>query len=275
MPVTDRVCPTHCYEAGPQFVVPPRGMAPGCTTWSGGLDGWRVAVQGLGSVGADGGCCAVGVEGELPAPPVDGDEVVEPAEEGEVGQGVPAAVFAVLDVVDFAAGRGQVAAREPAVPVAFADGAAQVHRNGIDSGGDVQRQTDGGSGDPGGAAAQPGSPAGRSGQQRDGPGEHVPVRCLRRGLQFLTPLGAVGVVVLGEQAVVGHRVVQVLPAVPVVRAGQRPCQLPVDHAGDDGLDDRVAGRAGPGGAAGAAGPAACELVQGDVEFEADGLPGPL
>jgi len=79
----------------------------------------------------------------LPAPPVDRDQMVEPAEQGEVGQGVPAAAFAVLDVVDFAAGGGQVAAREPAVLVAFADRASQVHRDGVEGGGDIQRQADG------------------------------------------------------------------------------------------------------------------------------------
>ena len=43
-------------------------------------DGWGVAVERFGAVGADGGCCAVGVEGELPAPPVDRYEVVEAAQ---------------------------------------------------------------------------------------------------------------------------------------------------------------------------------------------------
>src|SRR5215510_11246173 len=139
----------------------------------GGLDWRRVAVQGLAAVGADRCCGAVGVEGELPAPAMYRNEVVEAAEQGEVGQGVPAAVFAVLDVVDFAAGGGQVAAGEPAVPVAFADRAAQVDGDGVDGGGDVQRQADGCGGDAGGAAAEPGGPAVRAGQQRDGLGEHV------------------------------------------------------------------------------------------------------
>jgi len=104
---------------------------------SGGLDGRRVAVEGFGAVGADGGGGAVGVEGEVPAPSVDGDEVVEAAEQDEVGEGVAAAVFAVGDVVDFAAGGGQVAAGEPAVLVSFADCSAQVDGDGVDGGGDV------------------------------------------------------------------------------------------------------------------------------------------
>ncbi len=46
----------------------------------------------------------------------------------------------------------------------------------------------------------------------------------------------------------------------------------VGVAGDGGLDDGVAGDAGTAGAAGAAGR---EFVEGDGQFEADRLPGPL
>jgi hypothetical protein len=45
------------------------------------LAGWPVAVEYFPPVGAGGGG-AVGVEGECPAPAVDGDEVVERAQEG-------------------------------------------------------------------------------------------------------------------------------------------------------------------------------------------------
>src|SRR5215471_575002 len=50
--------------------------------------GWRVGVEGFAAVGADGGCCAVGVQGDVPAPSMDGYLVMEPAEQREVGQGV-------------------------------------------------------------------------------------------------------------------------------------------------------------------------------------------
>ena len=57
-----------------------------------------------------------------------------------------------------------------------------------------------------------------------------------------------------------------------LRAGEAVQEVVVGVAGDDGLDHRVAAGAGTGGAAGAA---AGELVEGDGQLEADGLPGPL
>jgi hypothetical protein len=71
----------------------------------------RVAVEGALPVGAGGGGGGVGVQGDVPALAVDGDEVVEAAEQGEVGEGVPAAVFAVDEVVDVAAGGARERAR--------------------------------------------------------------------------------------------------------------------------------------------------------------------
>src|ERR1700685_1323767 len=44
---------------------------------SGGLGGWPVAVQDAGAVGAGRGDGAVGVQGDFPAPPVHGDEMVK------------------------------------------------------------------------------------------------------------------------------------------------------------------------------------------------------
>src|ERR1700681_525133 len=82
-----------------------RGLQPsgcgggGCGLWlrrglrpSGRGGCWGpVAVQGAFAVGAGGGGGAVGVEGDLPAPLVDGDEVVEGAEQDQVSQGGGAA----------------------------------------------------------------------------------------------------------------------------------------------------------------------------------------
>ena len=105
-------------------------------------------MEGFGAVGADGGGCAVGVQGDVPAPAVDRDKVVEPAEQREVGEGVPAAVFPVHEVVDVAAGGGGVAAGEPAVLVPQADCAAEVDGDGVEGAGDVERQADGGAAGP-------------------------------------------------------------------------------------------------------------------------------
>ncbi len=88
-------------------------------------------------------------------------------------EGVPSAVFAGGDVVHVAGGGGGVAAGEPAVPVPFADRAAQVA--GMVSNGEAMssgRLTPE-EGTAGGLAAQPRGPAGRAGQQRDRPGEDV------------------------------------------------------------------------------------------------------
>jgi hypothetical protein len=60
-----------------------------------------VAVQGPVAVGAGRGHGAVGVQDDAPAPPVDRDEVMEGAEECQVGQAGRAALGAGDDVVRF------------------------------------------------------------------------------------------------------------------------------------------------------------------------------
>jgi len=162
----------------------------------------------------------------------DRDQVVEPAQEHQVGQGVPATVFAVGDVVHFATGRGQVTAREPAMLIPLTHRAAQVHRDGVNGRGDVQRQADRRHRNAGGAAAQPGRPPGRIGHQRDGLGEHVPERGLRGGagcclLQEYPPVGVVGVGEPGHQAVIRHRSRHA--GLRLVRAGHRGVQVLAGH----------------------------------------------
>src|SRR5580704_15512978 len=94
-----------------------------------GAGGGAVAVDGL-AVGAGGLAGAVGVDGEDPAEFVQDDVVVPPAVVLEVGEAGAAALFAVLDVVGFAAGRGLVtAAGELACLVPEGDEAPQVDRD--------------------------------------------------------------------------------------------------------------------------------------------------
>src|SRR5215831_13164368 len=112
---------------------------------SGGLFGWAVAwwavaVVGAPAVGAGGGGGAVGVQAQLPAPVVDGDQVVEGAQRDQVVQGGGAAVGAGDQVVDLAGAGRLVAAGEGAVPVAGGGGAAQVGRDGRRGLAGVQRQ---------------------------------------------------------------------------------------------------------------------------------------
>src|SRR5258708_39363313 len=102
-------------------------------------DGWRVGAECLGAVGADGGGGAVSLQGEGPGPPMYGNEMVEAAEQGQVPQGVPSAVFAGGDVVDLAPGGGHVTPGEPAVLIAFADCSSQVEGDGVGRGGEVHR----------------------------------------------------------------------------------------------------------------------------------------
>ena len=70
----------------------------------------------------------------------------------------------------------------------------------------------------------------------------------------------------------GRGGLQRLDAVAVGQAFQRGEQVVVDVAGDDRQDRSVAGGARTGGAARAAGG---QLVEGDGEFQADRLAGPL
>ena len=73
----------------------------------------------------------------MPAPAVHGYEAVEDAERAAVRDRRLAAVGAVVQVVDVAAGCGGVAAGEAAVPVPAGDGAADVHGDGVGGGADV------------------------------------------------------------------------------------------------------------------------------------------
>src|ERR1700684_1802629 len=98
--------------------------------------GWSVAVQDLGPVGAVGGGGAVGMENDGPAPLVDHDVVVIPAEKPAVVEAGLAAVGLGSGVVDLACRGGLVAAvGEPAVLV------PRGHR-GADRGGDVPADPD-------------------------------------------------------------------------------------------------------------------------------------
>ena len=82
--------------------------------WSGrgspGAGGWVVAVQDLCAVGAAGGCGAIRVEGDGPAPLVDGHMMVEEAVQGAAVHAGRAAVGQVPDVVDLAGRCGLVTA---------------------------------------------------------------------------------------------------------------------------------------------------------------------
>ena len=92
---------------------------------SGGLLGWSMGVQGA-AVGCGGANGAVGVAGDCPAPSVDDGEVVEAAEQAEVGQAGGAAVGPGDEVVHVA-DRGRLgAARKLTMPVPLDDGGAQV-----------------------------------------------------------------------------------------------------------------------------------------------------
>jgi hypothetical protein len=105
--------------------------------------GRSVAVQGAFSVGAGGGGRAVAVQGNGPAPSVDGNKVVEAAQEQEIGQRGRAAAGPGDYVVHLAARGLLAAAGEGTVPVPADDGAAQVRRDGAGGGTDVERQADG------------------------------------------------------------------------------------------------------------------------------------
>jgi hypothetical protein len=106
----------------------------GCGGW------WPVAVQCFVSGWAGRGYGAVGVQDDGPAPAVHGDQVVEGAQEHQVGQAGRAALGAGNDVVRMAGCCRLVAAGEAAAGVAYRDRAAQVHRDGFGRCADVQWQ---------------------------------------------------------------------------------------------------------------------------------------
>src|SRR6202035_6065092 len=94
----------------------------------GGAGGWSVAVRDALLARADGGDGAVGVQGEVPAPAVDGGEVVEGAEQDQVGQAGRTTLAAGPDVVGLAGGGALAAAGEPAAAGPGDHGAGQVIR---------------------------------------------------------------------------------------------------------------------------------------------------
>ena len=97
-------------SVGPHPKTVPVMPGAGSRRWSGGLLGWAVGVEGA-SVGCGGGGGAVGVAGDVPAPPVYRDLVVEPAVQAEVAQAGGAALGPRDQVVDLADGGGLPAAR--------------------------------------------------------------------------------------------------------------------------------------------------------------------
>jgi hypothetical protein len=99
------------------------------------------------------------------APLVNGDEVVEPAEQHQVDELGAAAPGAPRDVVDVAGGRRLLAAREPAGPVSDDHRPAQVRHDRVGGLADIQRQAGGGRGRAGHPGAQRGGEPARTRQQ--------------------------------------------------------------------------------------------------------------
>src|SRR5215471_15170003 len=97
----------------------------------GGRAGRGMAVVAAGSVGADRGGGAVGVEANGPAPFMDHDEVMEPAQKEQISEGCRAAMGPGCDVVHVADRWRLVAARSGAVRVPEDDSATQMRRDGL------------------------------------------------------------------------------------------------------------------------------------------------
>ncbi len=136
--------------------------------------GWCVAVQDVASVGAVCFGGAVGVQDDLPAPPVDADVVVELAHENTIADTGVAAVFLMVDVVDVAPGGGPPAAGPGAPLVAQQDRAADVGGDVLGVA-DVQGEAGGVVGGGQQAGAQHGGEPARAGHEVDGePGDGVP-----------------------------------------------------------------------------------------------------
>jgi hypothetical protein len=206
---------------------PHRGSSgPGVLPGSG---GWAVAVQDLGVVGVPGGGGAVRVEGECPAPAVDGDLVVEEAQQDAVADAGGSAVGLVPDVVDLAGGGGLgAAAGPPAVRIAQGDGVADGGGDGV-AVADVQGQARPGQAGAELLAAQERREPAGAGQQLDGLADDGPLQRLpgqrpRPGGRGGRPAARVARVrVLGVR-VAGVRVVppgqlHAEPDQPVQRAG--------------------------------------------------------
>ena len=89
---------------------------------------------------------AVRVEAELPAPAMDGDLVVEDAEQAAVREASRPAAGKRDEVMHLTSCGWLVAAGEGAVLVASDDGAAQVRRDGVGGPAEVEREADAGGG---------------------------------------------------------------------------------------------------------------------------------
>ena len=135
---------------------PARGVAAGQAACWGGLWEWRVCPSGAVAVRVPSGWRVM-----APAPAVDRDLVVEPAEQDQVAQAGGAAVGPVDQVVHLADRRGLPAPGELAMLVAEDDGGAQVGRDGAGGAADVERLAGGVEGGVEQGAAQVGGhPAG-------------------------------------------------------------------------------------------------------------------
>ena len=176
----------------------------GFCRWLGGLLGWAVAVEGA-SVGCGGGGGAVGVAGDVPAPPMDSYLVVESAEQDQVGQAGGAAVGPVDQVVRLGHGCGLPAAGELAVLVAEGDGGAQVGRDGAGGAADVQWLAGGVEGGVEQGAAQAGCEPAGAGYQVQAPPREGGLQPLPGGRQAAgdpaVPAGAGGVASAGAGGV--------------------------------------------------------------------------
>src|SRR5262249_15257824 len=155
-----------------------------------GLAGRPVAVQGAGAIGAGGGGGAVAVEPQLPAPPVDRGQVMEPTRRDQGGQGGGAAAGSGDDVVEVGEAGGAVAAGEGAVRVAGGDRPAQVGGDGFGGGADVQRQAHGRERGAVQGGAQPGGQPAGAGERVGGQGEQRPAQPVAGGrAERLAPPG--------------------------------------------------------------------------------------
>jgi hypothetical protein len=204
------------------------------------------------------------------------DQVMEGTHEDQVLEPGPAALALGRGVVYVASGGGGEASRCRAVPVPRDDGAAQVRRDGLGCGAEVDGQADGGGGAVQGAGAQQRGELAGPGQQREG---------------------------IGQDQIPDRAGLRCLPAAAREPGSELAEQVLVDPAGEDRHDRRVAGITGGGGGPevlairphrrGVTGPSACLAVAGwnaawggvlvqagkffqrQVELDLGRLPGPV